>query len=179
MRSLFGRTTEEGGARPDAETVAALAARLEAASQRRLGRNLALRHVNTGSCNGCELELRALDGALYDLQRYGLKFVESPRHADVLLVTGPLTRNLRAALEQAYDVTPDPKWVVAIGDCAVDGGVFKGSYAVLGGAGMAVPVDLTIGGCPPPPDRMLSGLRSLLEANGDKVRPVGETGRPD
>lgn len=155
---------------PDGETVVALAARLEAAAQRRLGRSLALRHVNTGSCGGCELELRAVDGALYDLRRHGLRFVESPRHADVLLVTGPLTRNLRAALEQAYDVTPDPKWVVAIGDCALDGGVFKGSYAVLGGAGMAVPVDLTIGGCPPPPERILSGLRSLLEANGGAER---------
>ncbi|HVZ07358.1 NADH-quinone oxidoreductase subunit B family protein [Rhodopila sp.] len=155
---------------PDAETIAALSARLDAAAQRRLGRSLALRHVNTGSCNGCELELRALEGVLYDLRRYGLRFVESPRHADVLLVTGPLTRNLHAALEQAYDATPDPKWVVAIGDCAVDGGVFKGSYAVLGGAGLSVPVDLTIGGCPPPPERILSGLRSLLEANAETDR---------
>ena len=150
---------------PDSDTVAALSTRLEAAAQRRMGRTLSLRHVDTGSCGGCELEMRALEAAVYDLRRYGLRFVESPRHADVLLVTGPLTQNLRAALEQAYDATPEPKWVVAIGDCAVDGGVFKGSYAVLGGTGMAVPVDLTIGGCPPPPERILSGLRSLLEAN--------------
>ena len=117
----------------DPETTESLSARLEAASQVRLGRTLAIRHINTGSCNGCELELRALDNVLYDLERFGLRFVESPRHADVLLVTGPLTRNLRTALEQAWDATPDPKWVVAVGDCAVDGGVFKGSYAVLGG----------------------------------------------
>ncbi|WP_158921880.1 NADH-quinone oxidoreductase subunit B family protein [Acidisphaera sp. S103] len=149
----------------DPETTASLAARLEAAAQARLGRGLAIRHVNTGSCNGCELELRALNNVLYDLERFGLRFVESPRHADVLLVTGPLTRNLRTALEQAWDATPDPKWVVAVGDCAVDGGVFKGSYAVLGGTGLAVPVDLTIGGCPPPPARILAGLRALLEAN--------------
>lgn len=149
----------------DAETVAALIERLQAASRQRLGRELAIRHVDTGSCNGCELEIRALSGVLYDLGRFGLRFVDSPRHADILLVTGPLTRNLRQALEQAWDATPDPKWVVALGDCAVDGGVFKGSYAVLGGAGMGVPIDLTIGGCPPSPSRILSGLRALLEAN--------------
>jgi len=106
----------------DPGTVESLAARLEAAAQTRLGRGLTIRHVNTGSCNGCELELRALSNVLYDLERFGLRFVESPRHADVLLVTGPLTRNLRAALEQAWDATPEPKWVVAVGDCAVDGG---------------------------------------------------------
>ena len=149
----------------DPETTESLRARLEAAAQARLGRSLAIRHVNTGSCNGCELEIRALSNVLYDLQRFGLRFVESPRHADVLLVTGPLTRNLKLALEQAWDATPDPKWVVALGDCAVDGGVFKGSYAVLGGTGLSIPVDLTIGGCPPPPGRILAGLRSLLEAN--------------
>ena len=149
----------------DPQTVASLAARLDAAAQARLGRSLAIRHVNAGSCNGCELELRALLGPLYALERFGLRFVESPRHADVLLVTGPLTRNMREALEQAWDATPDPKWVVAVGDCAVDGGVFKGSYAVLDGAGSVVPVDLTINGCPPSPARLLAGLRALLEAN--------------
>nr|WP_294510705.1 NADH-quinone oxidoreductase subunit NuoB [uncultured Rhodopila sp.] len=149
----------------DTEMIASLSARLEAAAQARLGRSLAIRHVNTGSCNGCELELRALSNVFYDLERFGLRFVESPRQADVLLVTGPLTRNLKAALEQAWDATPDPKWVIAVGDCAVDGGVFKGSYAVLGGTGLSVPVDLTISGCPPQPNRILSGLRALLEAN--------------
>jgi Ni,Fe-hydrogenase III small subunit len=149
----------------DADTVASLAERMQAAAQARLGRGLAIRHVNTGSCNGCELELRALTGVLYDLSRFGLRFVDSPRHADVLLVTGPLTQNLRRALEQAWDATPDPKWVVALGDCAVDGGVFKGSYATLGGTGNAIPVDLTIGGCPPSPSRILAGLRALLQAN--------------
>jgi Ni,Fe-hydrogenase III small subunit len=149
----------------DHETTTSLSLRLEAAAQTRLGRSLAIRHINTGSCNGCELELRALGNVQYDLERFGLRFVASPRHADVLLVTGPLTRNLRTALEQAWDATPEPKWVVALGDCAVDGGVFKGSYAVLGGTGLSVPVDLTIGGCPPPPARILAGLRTLLEAN--------------
>jgi Ni,Fe-hydrogenase III small subunit len=158
------RPTEADGT-PDPETIASLSARLEAAARLRLGRSLAIRHVNTGSCNGCELELRALSNVFYDLERFGLRFVDTPRHADVLLVTGPLTRNLKTALEQAWDATPDPKWVVAVGDCALDGGVFKGSYAVLGGTGLSVPVDLTISGCPPSPSRILSGLRALLEAN--------------
>jgi Ni,Fe-hydrogenase III small subunit len=149
----------------DLETSESLFARMEAASQTRLGRTLAILHVNTGSCNGCELELRALNNVLYDLERFGVRFVQSPLHADVLLVTGPLTRNLSTALEQAWDATPEPKWVVAVGDCAVDGGVFKGSYAVLGGTGLSVPVDLTIGGCPPSPAIILAGLRSLLEAS--------------
>ncbi|MEI7711307.1 MAG: NADH-quinone oxidoreductase subunit NuoB [Rhodospirillales bacterium] len=149
----------------DGDTVASLVERMNAAAQARLGRGLAIRHVNTGSCNGCEMELRALTGVLYDLSRFGLRFVDSPRHADVLVVTGPLTQNLRHALEQAWDAVPDPKWMVALGDCAVDGGVFKGSYATLGGAGNAVPIDLTIGGCPPSPSRILAGLRALLEAN--------------
>jgi Ni,Fe-hydrogenase III small subunit len=148
-----------------AETIESLMTRLEATAQDRLGRSLAIRHVNTGSCNGCELELRALSNVLYDLERFGLRFVDTPRHADILLVTGPLTRNLRVALEQAWDATPDPKWVVALGDCAIDGGLYKGSYAVLGGTGLSVPVDLTISGCPPSPNQMLVGLRALLEVN--------------
>ena len=153
----------------DREIAQVLAARLEAAGQTRLGRSLAIRHINTGSCNGCELELRALDNVVYDLERFGLRFVDSPRQADVLLVTGPLTRNLRLALEQAWDATPPPKWVVAIGDCAIDGGVFKGSYAVLGGTHAAIPVDLTISGCPPSPAKVMTGLRTLLEANAASV----------
>jgi Ni,Fe-hydrogenase III small subunit len=152
---------------PDAETTATLAARVEAAAQKRLGRSLAVLHVNTGSCNGCELELRALNNVFYDLERFGLRFVDNPRHADVLLVTGPLTRNLAMTLERTWDATPDPKWVLAVGDCAVDGGVFKGSYAVIGGVGLLVPLDLTVGGCPPSPARILAGLRALLEANAD------------
>jgi Ni,Fe-hydrogenase III small subunit len=166
LRAIFTtRLHAEDFGEADAETVASLKARLDAAAQTRLGRSLAIRHVNTGSCNGCELELRALTNVIYDLERFGLRFVDSPHHADILLVTGALTRNLRMALEQAWDATPEPKWVVAVGDCAVDGGVFKGSYAVLGGTGLCVPVDLTIGGCPPTPARILAGLRTLLEAN--------------
>ena len=149
----------------DAETTRSLASRLDAASRKRLGRSLSIMHVNCGSCNGCELEIRALTVPPYELERFGLRFVTDPGHADVLLVTGPVTRNLRSALEQAWDAVPDPKWVIAAGDCAVDGGVFKDADAVWGGAGSRVPVDLMISGCPPSPARLLAGLRALLEAN--------------
>ena len=129
-----------------------------------LGRALAIRQVDAGSCNGCELEINALANPYYDLERFGLKFVASPRHADVLLVTGPLTANMREALERTWRATPDPKWVVAVGDCAVDGGLFAGSYACAGGIATAVPVDLHIRGCPPSPTQLLKGLLALLQA---------------
>jgi len=143
--------------------LAELAAALDRAARRRLGRSLSIRQVDAGSCNGCELEIHALGNAFYDLERFGLRFVASPRHADVLLVTGPVTRNMRQALERTYAATPDPKWVVAAGDCARDGGIFAGSYAVLGGVAKVVPVDLHIKGCPPSPTRLLEGLLALIE----------------
>src|SRR5689334_86330 len=112
----------------DAE-LADLAARLDRVAQRRLGRSLSIREVDAGSCNGCELEIHALNNAFHDLERFGLRFVASPRHADVLFVTGPVTKNMAEALERTYRAMPSPKWVVAVGDCAVDGGLFSGSYA--------------------------------------------------
>jgi len=121
-----------------------------------------LYRINAGSCNGCELELHALGNAFYDLERFGLRFVASPRHADVLLVTGPVAKNMAEALKRTYDATPAPKWVVAVGDCAVNGGIFAGSYAVSGGAEAIVPVDLKIPGCPPTPLDLLAGLLALL-----------------
>ena len=147
------------------QPVQALMARLEAASQTRLGRSLMVRHLDSGSCNGCELELQMLQGVVYDLERFGLRFAASPRHADVLLVTGPVTRNLHEALLRTWTAMPDPKWVVAVGDCATDGGLFRGSYAVHGGVDGVVPVDLSIRGCPPTPAQVLLGLRVLIEAN--------------
>jgi Ni,Fe-hydrogenase III small subunit len=163
-RALFGKPlTDAGPAVPDA-TVEALALRLDQAAQTRLGRSLSIREVDCGSCNGCELEVNALANVAYDMERFGLKFVASPRHADVLLVTGPLTHNMREALLRTWDCTPEPKWLVAAGDCAVDGGVFKGSYAIAGGIGEALPVDLVIPGCPPTPTQLLEGLLALLEA---------------
>ncbi len=145
----------------DAE-LEALAAELREGARARLGRGLSIRLVDAGSCNGCELEIHALNNAYYDLDRFGLKFVASPRHADVLLVTGPLTRNMREALERTYAATPAPKWVVAAGHCARDGHVFKGSYAVVGGLSDVVPVDLHIPGCPPTPKALLKGLVALM-----------------
>ncbi|HZV21217.1 MAG TPA: NADH-quinone oxidoreductase subunit NuoB [Hyphomicrobiales bacterium] len=143
--------------------LADLAGRVNAAASRRLGRSLSIREVDAGSCNGCELEIHALNNAFYDLERFGLRFVASPRHADVLLVTGPVTKNMREALERTYNATPHPKWVVAVGDCAIDGGVFAGSYAVAGGVKSAIPVDIQIRGCPPRPVDLLKGLLALLE----------------
>ena len=172
FRSFVQGTLTEPAPAAGEAALAELAARVKQASHRRLGRALAIREVDAGSCNGCELEIHALGNVLYDLERFGLRFVASPRHADVLLVTGPVTTNMREVLERTYQATPHPKWVVAVGDCAVDGGVFKGSYAVLDGAGSVVPVDLTISGCPPSPARLLAGLRALLEAN-EPVRRRG------
>jgi Ni,Fe-hydrogenase III small subunit len=140
-----------------------LAARVNASARQRLGRSLAIREVDAGSCNGCELEIHALNNAFYDLERFGFSFVASPRHADVLMVTGPVTKNMREALERTYNATPDPKWVVAVGNCAFDGGMFAGSYAVAGGVSAVIPVDLHIRGCPPDPMALLRGLLALLE----------------
>ncbi len=143
--------------------LAALAANLDLTARKRLGRGLSIRQVDAGSCNGCELEIHALNNAFYDLERFGLRFVASPRHADVLLVTGPVTKNMKEALERTWRATPDPKWVVAVGDCGADAGVFAGSYAVVGGVSAVIPVDLVIRGCPPSPVRLLQGLISLLQ----------------
>jgi Ni,Fe-hydrogenase III small subunit len=151
----------------DEAALAELAASVDRAARRRLGRSLSIREVDAGSCNACELEIHALNNAFYDLERFGLRFVASPRHADVLMVTGPVTKNMREALERTYNATPNPKWVVAVGDCASDGGVFAGSYGVVGGVKNVVPVDLHIRGCPPRPVDLLRGLLALLEPNGE------------
>jgi Ni,Fe-hydrogenase III small subunit len=146
----------------DDSAVAELAAQVNQAARKRLGRSLSIREVDAGSCNGCELEIHALNNAFYDLERFGLRFVASPRHADILLVTGPVTKNMREALERTFNATPDPKWVVAVGDCAIDGGIFADSYAVAGGVKNVVPVDLHIRGCPPSPTALLKGLITLI-----------------
>ena len=149
--------------KPSEAALAELATRVDQTARRRLGRSLAIREVDAGSCNGCELEIHALNNAFYDLERFGFHFVASPRHADVLLVTGPVTVNMREALERTYAATPDPKWVVAVGDCGRDGGVFAGSYACVGGVSAVIPVDLHIPGCPPNPLQLLEGLLALLQ----------------
>ncbi|MBR0957928.1 NADH-quinone oxidoreductase subunit B family protein [Bradyrhizobium japonicum] len=163
LESLTHGSLTEPAPAPDEAALAELAAKVDRAAQARLGRSLAIREVDAGSCNGCELEIHALSNAFYDIERFGLRFVASPRHADVLLVTGPVTKNMRQALERTYNATPDPKWVVAVGGCAIDGGIFRGSYACVGGVSETIPVDLHIAGCPPSPTDLLKGLLALLE----------------
>jgi Ni,Fe-hydrogenase III small subunit len=162
LDSLHGPLTEAPPA-PDEAALKELAESVNRAARARLGRSLSIREVDAGSCNGCELEIHALANAFYDLERFGLRFVASPRHADVLMVTGPVTKNMREALKRTYDATPDPKWVVAVGTCAADCGLFAGSYAVEGGVKDVIPVDLHIPGCPPNPRQLLAGLLALLE----------------
>src|SRR6202790_1313172 len=169
LESLARGALTEPPPSADEAALAELAAKVDGAARRRLGRSLAIREVDAGSCNGCELEIHALNNAFYDLERFGLRFVASPRHADVLLVTGPVTKNMCEALERTYRATPDPKWVVALGDCAVDGGIFSGSYAVAGGVSQVVPVDLHIRGCPPSPNEILKGLIALLQHVSEKA----------
>ncbi len=148
---------------PDDGAMRELAAELGRDARTRLGRSLSIREVDAGSCNGCELEINALNNAFYDVERFGIRFVASPRHADVLLVTGPVTKNMRDALRRTYEAVPNPKWVIAVGGCALDGGCFAGSYAVVGGVSEVIPVDLHIPGCPPSPTAILKGLLALLK----------------
>jgi NADH-quinone oxidoreductase B subunit len=163
FQSFFRRPLTEQA--PSAGDAAAeeLAVSFQRAARRRLGRSLSIREVDAGSCNACELEIHALNNAYYDVERFGIRFVASPRHADVLMITGPVTKNMREAVERTYEAMPSPKWVVAVGDCARDGGCFAGSYAVVGGASKIIPVDLHIPGCPPSPAAILQGLLSLLD----------------
>ncbi|MDI6837688.1 MAG: NADH-quinone oxidoreductase subunit NuoB [Rhizobiaceae bacterium] len=163
FESLVRKPLTEKAPAPSQAAVDELGRAVDERARRRLGRSLSIRVVDAGSCNGCELEIHALNNAFYDVERFGIHFVASPRHADVLLVTGPVTKNMREALERTFAAMPAPKWVVAVGDCARDGGCFAGSYAVTGGVSEVVPVDLHIPGCPPSPTRLLEGLLALLE----------------
>jgi Ni,Fe-hydrogenase III small subunit len=163
IRALAGKPATVASPAAGENAAQELAKTLDDAARRVLGRALSIREVDAGSCNGCELEIHALNNPVYDLERFGLKFVASPRHADVLLVTGPVTANMKTALERSYHATPEPKWVVALGDCACTGGLFKGSYACIGAVENVVPVDLHIPGCPPRPLEILQGLIALIE----------------
>jgi Ni,Fe-hydrogenase III small subunit len=164
FQSLLQGPLTEPAPSPDQAAIRELVTAVGSAARQRLGKSLSIREVDAGSCNGCELEIHALNNAYYDVERFGIRFVASPRHADVLMVTGPVTKNMREALERTYHATPGPKWVIAVGDCARDGGCFAGSYAVAGGVSQIIPVDLHIPGCPPPPLAMLRGLLALLDA---------------
>jgi Ni,Fe-hydrogenase III small subunit len=137
-----------------------------------LGQALAIREVDAGSCNGCELEIHALNNPYYNIEGRGIKFVASPRHADLLLVTGPVSRNMELALRRTYDATPAPKLVVAVGDCGCSGGIFGESYASCGRVANVIPVDVAVAGCPPPPMEILRGiLAAVRQRHGQAVRP--------
>ena len=164
FESLLRRPLTEPPPAKDEAALAELAAKVDRAARRRLGRSLSIREVDAGSCNGCELEIHAVNNPVYDIERFGLKFVASPRHADVLLVTGPVTWNMREALLRTYNAAPEPKWVVALGDCATNCGVFAGSPAVVGPLAEILPVDLHVPGCPPRPLDIVKALLALIEA---------------
>jgi Ni,Fe-hydrogenase III small subunit len=163
FRSLLSPLATTAAPGPGDAALEELGRSLAERARRLYGRSLAIREVDAGSCNGCELEIHALNNPVYDVERFGIRFVASPRHADVLLVTGPVTRNMKVALERTYAATPDPKWVVAVGDCGCGCGVFEGSYAVIAAVDKVVPVDLHIRGCPPTPTALLEGLIALVD----------------
>ena len=168
LKSLLQGVATTGAPGPGADALDELGRTLQARAGKLFGRSLAIREVDAGSCNGCELEIHALNNPVYDVERFGLRFVASPRHADVLLVTGPVTRNMKVALERTYAATPEPKWVVAVGDCGCGCGVFEGSYAVIGAVDKVIPVDLHIPGCPPRPIALLEGLIALIDKAVEK-----------
>ncbi len=145
------------------DSVEAIGAALKTKINELFGRSLHIREVDAGSCNGCEVEISALSNPVYDVERFGIHFVASPRHADMLLVTGPVTRNMEIALRQTYEATPGPKIVVAVGGCAIGGGIFGRSYASLGGVDVVVPVDVYIPGCPPRPEALLHGILTAID----------------
>jgi Ni,Fe-hydrogenase III small subunit len=147
-------------------------ARLQADIARVIGRALAIRHVDAGSCNGCELEIHALGNPYYNLEGLGIKFVASPRHADMLLVTGPVSKHMAIALKRTYDATPDPKLVVAVGDCGCTGGIFGESYASLGRVRNVIPVDVEVPGCPPTPSALLAGILAAIAAHAPPPSPA-------
>ncbi len=149
---------------PPADDSLVVAERLQTEVRRILGRALSIRQIDAGSCNGCELEIHALNNPIYNIEGLGIKFVASPRHADLLLVTGPVARNMELALRRTYDATPDPKIVVAVGDCGCSGGIFGESYASAGRVANVIPVDVAVPGCPPSPVRILAGILAAVAA---------------
>ncbi len=160
---------------PPAEEMV-LVARLQKKILRVLGRALTIRHIDAGSCNGCELEIHALANPYYNIEGLGIRFVASPRHADLLLVTGPVSKHMAIALKRTYDATPDPKLVVAVGDCGCSGGIFGESYASLGRVSKVIPVDVAIPGCPPAPVALLQGILAAITVGAPNIEPTMETG---
>src|SRR5690242_9508407 len=175
LKSLFRRPVTIGRPSPAEAALEEAGQEFEQRARRLFGRSLTIRAVDAGSCNGCELEIHALNNSIYDVERFGMKFAASPRHADVLLVTGPVTHNMKVALERTFAAMPAPKWVVAVGDCGCGCGVFADSYAVIGAVEKVVPVDLRIPGCPPRPLDLMRGLLALLDrATGAGPRRAAE-----
>jgi Ni,Fe-hydrogenase III small subunit len=164
----IGIKTERAPAPDDALRVGAQ--RLEQAMLEKLGRALVIRHVDAGSCNGCEIEIHALNNPYYNLEALGIKFAASPRHADLLLVTGPVSKNMEVAVKRAYESTPDPKLVVAVGDCGCSGGIFGESYASCGRVANVIPVDVAVPGCPPTPAALMRAILTAITGS----RPVEE-----
>ena len=166
------RTGIVSEAAPEAdEALRSLSQRLSEAMLQKLGRALVIRHVDAGSCNGCELEIHALNNPYYNLEALGIKFAASPRHADMLLVTGPVAKNMEVALQRAYNATPEPRLVVAVGDCGCTGGIFGESYASCGRVSNVIPVDVSVPGCPPTPLQLMQGI---LTAIAPEIRPPGQ-----
>ncbi len=163
FQSIFAAPVTARAPAPSAQALEELGRKLDKSARRLLGRSLAIREVDAGSCNGCELEIHALENAVYDASRFGIRFVASPRHADALLVTGPVTHNMKVALERTFAAVPAPRWVIAAGQCAVDGCVFRDSYANANGVADVLDVDLHIPGCPPSPAALLEGLLALMQ----------------
>jgi len=147
-------------------------ARLQAEVLATLGRALTIRQVDAGSCNGCELEIQALGNPCYNIEGLGIRFVASPRHADMLLVTGPVSKHMAIALRRTYDATPEPKLVVAVGDCGCHGGIFGESYATLGAVSNVIPVDVEVPGCPPTPTALLQGILTAIHARAMAAAPA-------
>ncbi|MGQ0523303.1 MAG: NADH-quinone oxidoreductase subunit B family protein [Betaproteobacteria bacterium] len=148
------------------ETLRVTAQRLRAEILERFAGSLTIRHVDAGSCNGCELEINALNNPYYNLEGLGIRFVASPRHADMLLVTGPVSRHMETALKRTYEATPEPKLVVALGDCGCDGGIFGTGYASCGGVSSVIPVDVAVPGCPPAPAAIMQGILTAISTKG-------------
>ncbi len=168
MLRLFAKTLKTGIVterikKPNEQELEQLGINIKHHIDKHFSGSLAIRAVDAGSCNGCELEIHALNNPLYDIERFGIHFVASPRHADVLLVTGPVSRHMQTALLRTYNATPNPKWVVAVGDCAACGGEFGTSYASCGKVENVIPVDATISGCPPTPETLLKALLSFMK----------------
>lgn len=173
LRQLF-KTGIVSEPPPAPDTLAAQTRALNEEILRIFGRAVVVRHVDAGSCNGCELEIHAMNGPHYNIEGAGVKFAASPRHADVLLVTGPVSAHLETALRRTFEATPDPKWVVAVGDCAADGGLFGESYACRGRIANVIPVDVVVPGCPPDPRQILAGILSAVRtSSASRANPAG------